>query len=155
MVDMKSMPKYGYERDLGLGCRLLGGSKQSCRRQCRPLRQKKKQLWAPVQAVTRENIAMGATIKPKKNKNPKSIIKWGSTQASLSPFSFSSCFVLLSACFVFFRVAVLLFVLLLSSSPYYYALLALYFPSHGYSLHVITLFVLLLSSLPYFWTCNL
>jgi hypothetical protein len=23
-VDIKSMPKYGYERDLGLGCRLLG-----------------------------------------------------------------------------------------------------------------------------------
>jgi hypothetical protein len=29
-VDIKSMPKYGYERDLGLGCRLLGGSKQNC-----------------------------------------------------------------------------------------------------------------------------
>jgi len=23
-VDIKSMPRYGYERDLGLGCRLLG-----------------------------------------------------------------------------------------------------------------------------------
>jgi hypothetical protein len=29
-ADIKSMPKYGYERDLGLGCRLLGGSKQNC-----------------------------------------------------------------------------------------------------------------------------
>jgi hypothetical protein len=30
-VDIKSMPKYGYERDLGLGSRLLRGSKQNCR----------------------------------------------------------------------------------------------------------------------------
>jgi len=29
-VDNKSMPGDGYERDLGLGCRLLGGSKQNC-----------------------------------------------------------------------------------------------------------------------------
>ncbi len=29
-VDIKSMPKYGYERDLGLECRLLRGSKQNC-----------------------------------------------------------------------------------------------------------------------------
>jgi hypothetical protein len=28
-VDIKSMPKYGYERDLGLGCKLLRGSKQN------------------------------------------------------------------------------------------------------------------------------
>jgi hypothetical protein len=29
-ADIKSMPKYGYERDLGLGNRLLRGSKQNC-----------------------------------------------------------------------------------------------------------------------------
>lgn len=29
-TNIKSMAKYGYERDLGLGCRLLGGSKQNC-----------------------------------------------------------------------------------------------------------------------------
>jgi len=29
-VDIKSMLKYGYERDLGLECRLLRGSKQNC-----------------------------------------------------------------------------------------------------------------------------
>ncbi len=28
-VDIKSMPEYGYERDLGLRCRLLGRSKQN------------------------------------------------------------------------------------------------------------------------------
>ncbi len=29
-ADIKSMLGYGYERDLGLGCKLLGGSKQNC-----------------------------------------------------------------------------------------------------------------------------
>jgi hypothetical protein len=29
-ANIKSMPEYGYERDLGLGCMLLGGSKQNC-----------------------------------------------------------------------------------------------------------------------------
>jgi len=56
-ANIKSMPKYGYERDLGLGCRLLKASKQNCGRSvsrynekkgcghwCRPL-QKKKLLW--------------------------------------------------------------------------------------------------------------
>jgi hypothetical protein len=36
-VDIKSTPRYGYERDLGVGCRLLGGSKQNSGCQCRPL----------------------------------------------------------------------------------------------------------------------
>jgi hypothetical protein len=40
-ADIKSMPRYGYERDLGLGCRLLGGSKQNCGSQFRPLQHKK------------------------------------------------------------------------------------------------------------------
>jgi hypothetical protein len=40
--DIKSMLGYGYERDLGLGCRLLGGSKQNYGYQCRPLQKKKK-----------------------------------------------------------------------------------------------------------------
>jgi hypothetical protein len=29
-ADVKSMPGYGYEKGLSLGCRLLGGSKQNC-----------------------------------------------------------------------------------------------------------------------------
>jgi hypothetical protein len=31
-ADIKSMPRYGYERDLGLGHRLLRASKQNCGR---------------------------------------------------------------------------------------------------------------------------
>ncbi len=45
-VDIKSMHVYGYERDLGLGCRLLKGSKQNCGGQCRLLQQKKKVVGA-------------------------------------------------------------------------------------------------------------
>ncbi len=40
------MHVYGYERDLGLGCRLLKGSKQNCGGQCRLLQQKKKVVGA-------------------------------------------------------------------------------------------------------------
>jgi hypothetical protein len=47
-VDIKSMLGYGYERDLGLGCRLLQGSKQNCGHQCRPLQPKKKVVGAGV-----------------------------------------------------------------------------------------------------------
>ncbi len=36
------MPRYGYERHLGLRCRLVGGSKQNYGHQCRPLQPKKK-----------------------------------------------------------------------------------------------------------------
>jgi hypothetical protein len=44
-VDIKSMPKYGYERNLGLRCKLLGGLKQNCGCYCRSL-QRKNILWA-------------------------------------------------------------------------------------------------------------
>jgi hypothetical protein len=46
MANIKSMPGYGYKRDLGLGCRLLRGPKQNCGHQCRLL-QRKKLLWVP------------------------------------------------------------------------------------------------------------
>ncbi len=29
-ANIKFMPRYGYEKDLGLWCMLLGGSKQNC-----------------------------------------------------------------------------------------------------------------------------
>jgi hypothetical protein len=41
-ADIKSMPVYGYERDLSLGFRLLGGSKKNCGHQCRLLQWKKR-----------------------------------------------------------------------------------------------------------------
>jgi hypothetical protein len=31
-ANIKSMPRYGYEKDLSLKCRLLGGLKQNCGR---------------------------------------------------------------------------------------------------------------------------
>jgi hypothetical protein len=58
-VDIKSMLGYGYERELGLGCKLLGdqnkivgaivshyNEKKNCGHWCRPL-QGKKLLWVP------------------------------------------------------------------------------------------------------------
>ncbi len=53
-ANINSMPGYGYERDLGLGCRLLRGSKQNCECQCKLLQHKK---------------AMGASVSCYKGKN--------------------------------------------------------------------------------------
>ncbi len=86
---------------------------------------------------------MSIAIRPKKNNNPKSKIKWGlsSTWAPLSPSPhtlFSSLCVLFSfsSCCAFLHVASLLFTRLLSSSP-------CYSPLHATAL----LFTLMFSSL--------
>jgi len=42
VADIKSMPGYGYEKDLSLECRFLRGLKQNCGRQCRLLQQEKR-----------------------------------------------------------------------------------------------------------------
>ncbi len=96
---------------------------------------------------------MGTTIRPKEKNNSKSNFKWGSSLAwaPLSPFSFSSCFALLSSC------SALLFALLLSFSPccspllvvasLLHRIVALSFMSFYYSLlhPVALLFVILVS----------
>jgi hypothetical protein len=54
-ADNKSMLGYGHEKDLGSGCRLLGGSKQNCGCQCRPLQQKKEVVGADVGCYNGKN----------------------------------------------------------------------------------------------------
>jgi len=93
-----------------------------------------------------EKIDVGVVIKPKKNKNPKSRIKWGLSlpRAPLFPCSLSSHSIILSSH------STILFGLHLSSLPYYsplHAMLLLYF-LHCYFLFcvVVALFFALLFS---------
>jgi hypothetical protein len=53
-ADIKDMLGCGYERDLGLVCR-LGGSKQNCECQCRSIQQKKEVVGAAVDCYKGKN----------------------------------------------------------------------------------------------------
>jgi hypothetical protein len=104
-----------------------------------------------MQTFTREKIVVGTTIRAKKNKNPKSRTKWGSSlaQAPLSPFPLSSRSALLHVVVLFFallfphRIVAVLFALLLFSLRSYSSLVVFF--SYKVLHAIILLFALLCS----------
>ncbi len=104
---LKPCVGYGYERYIGLGCKLLGGSKKNYGCQCRSLQQKKG-CGSRCRLLQGKKLLWVSPLDLKKNKNPKSRIKWGLSLAWAPHSSFS-----LSSHFAFF------FTLLFPFSHYY------------------------------------
>jgi hypothetical protein len=93
---LKPCVGYGYERYIGLGCKLLGGSKKNYGCQCRSLQQKKG-CGSRCRLLQGKKLLWVSPLDLKKNKNPKSRIKWGLSLAWAPHSSFS-----LSSHFAFF-----------------------------------------------------
>ncbi len=68
-ANINSMPGYGYERDLGLGCTLLRGSKQNCDRQCK-LFQHKKIYGCQCKLLQGKNLMWALSLNLKGKKKP-------------------------------------------------------------------------------------
>jgi hypothetical protein len=61
-VDIKSIFRYGYERDLGLRCRLLGDQNKNIGTNIGHYNEKK--TMSTDVAITRKNIIVGIAIRP-------------------------------------------------------------------------------------------